>query len=275
MSGEEGYSSRDVYDKSSILYDPEGRLRQIDNAEKSANLSPMCMGMKYKDGVILAARKFTNEKEKVEGIELIEAESIEKIYKIDDNLALTYAGFPPDVRKLVELAREYAQFYRMQNDEPLSAKELADYVGSYEHQFTQIAGYRPFGVCIFFAGIDDDGSMHLYENEPHGGHVEQKASFLGEPLKALNRNSEEKPIRKLLSEKYDEGMEYLEAKKLVLRCLIKSYDENLDHSPEVAGKRIEMAVIRIENKKIKFERVSSAELKDTLEELEHELVSEG
>lgn len=255
---------------SSILYNPAGILEQIEHAEKAATRDAVCIALKYKDGVILGARKFPNRKESersaLSKVDFIEPETIEKIYQIDEHVAMVYAGLPRDADEVAKAARIYSQMSRDESDEPIRLSELAKSVGNYKSQYTKTSGYRILGMCMFLAGVDEDG-IHLYEYEPHGGFVGVSRSYLGEPLSAENDDKSGKEIHKLLAQEYKKDMDYEEAKGLLLKCMVASYEDNAPDAKRMS-ERMEVSVIRRDGAAVRFERLSAKDLEDGLYRLE-------
>jgi proteasome alpha subunit len=155
------------YDEASTIFSPDGRLYQVEYAREAVKKGSTTMGFKWKDGVLLLAHK-------PEISRLVNAGSLEKIYKIDNHIACAATGLIADGRHLVEIAREEAQYNKIRYDEPISIKELVNILGDYEHLYTQFDGVRPFGVVLLIAGIDNTGK-HLFSTDPSGAFLGYKA----------------------------------------------------------------------------------------------------
>ena len=70
------------YDRAITMFSPDGRLLQVEYAKKTVKQGSTAIGMAVKDGIV-----FVTDKRIVD--ELIVADAIEKIFKIDDHIAAT------------------------------------------------------------------------------------------------------------------------------------------------------------------------------------------
>jgi proteasome alpha subunit len=155
------------YDEASTIFSPDGRLYQVEYAREAVKKGSTTMGFKWKDGVLLLAHK-------PETSHLVNLQSLEKIYQIDNHIACAATGLIADGRHLVEIAREEAQWNKVRYDEPISVKELVNILCEYEHMYTRFDGVRPFGVVLLVGGIDGTGK-HLYSTDPSGAYLGYKA----------------------------------------------------------------------------------------------------
>jgi proteasome alpha subunit len=155
------------YDEASTIFSPDGRLYQVEYAREAVKKGSTTMGFKWKDGVLLLAHK-------PEASTLVNLQSLEKIYQIDNHIACVATGLVADGRHLVEMAREEAQWNKVRYDEPISVKELVNILCDYTHLYTQFDGVRPFGVVLLVGGIDSTGK-HLFSTDPSGAYLGYKA----------------------------------------------------------------------------------------------------
>ncbi|HIG99789.1 MAG TPA: archaeal proteasome endopeptidase complex subunit alpha [Thermoplasmata archaeon] len=155
------------YDEASTIFSPEGRLYQVEYAREAVKKGSTTMGFKWKDGVLLLAHK-------PETSRLVNLQSLEKIYQIDNHIACVATGLVADGRHLVEMAREEAQWNKVRYDTPITVKELVNILCDYTHLYTQFDGVRPFGVVLLVGGIDTTG-MHLFSTDPSGAYLGYKA----------------------------------------------------------------------------------------------------
>ena len=79
---------------------------------------------------------------------------IDKVHRIDHHAILVTSGLLGDSATLAEVARSSCLNTRMTNGEHSTLKEIADAVGSTQHQLTRTDGRRPFGVSAAVIGID-------------------------------------------------------------------------------------------------------------------------
>ncbi len=161
-----------AYDRGATIFSPDGRLYQVEYAREAVKRGSISVGVTTSDSVILAAEKQVDS-------ELLVEESIEKIYTVDDHIALAASGHVADARQLVEHARVQAQRNYYLYEEPLGVQMLAKYIGDHIQQHTQFGGTRPFGCALLIGGVDERGPK-LIESEPSGAIIGYKATGIGE-----------------------------------------------------------------------------------------------
>lgn len=159
------------YDRAITVFSPDGRLFQVEYAMEAVRRGFTALGIKCAEGVILAA-----ERRKI--LPLIDFTSLEKIFKIDEHIGMTYAGFPFDARILIDYARTEAQINRILYDEPIDVEILTKKVSDVMQLYTQRGGVRPFGVAFLIAGVDDNGPQ-LLMSEPSGAYALYFARVIG------------------------------------------------------------------------------------------------
>ncbi len=230
------------YDRAITMFSPDGRLLQVEYAKKTVKQGSTAIGMVCKDGVLLIADKRIVDS-------LIVAESVEKIWQIDDHMGATASGILSDARVLVEKAQLTAQQHRVTYDSEIDTASIVKDVCSLKQITTQSAGFRPFGVSLLFAGIDEDGPK-LYETDPTGIFFRYKASVIGEG---------ETDVEEILHKKYREDMTIEEGFKLALSSLSKVLDKNFN------AERIEAAYIKTDEKK--FTKFSKANIEKILKDV--------
>ena len=164
--------------------------------------------------------------EKKTTAQLQDPRTVKKLLKVDENITFLFTGLSADARKLVDIARVEAQSYRMSFDEMPSVKYIANYVGRQQQLYTQRGGRRPFGVCTFICGMEDDKGR-LFSTDPAGIVVEWKANASG-------RN--EAALRTFLETHYKENMSEEEGIHLILSCLLETVS--------MAEQSVDIVVIR-------------------------------
>jgi proteasome alpha subunit len=191
------------YDEASTIFSPIGRLYQVEYAREAVKKGSTTMGFKFKNGVLLLAHK-------PETSRLVNLQSLEKIYQIDDHIACAATGLVADGRHLVEIAREEAQWNKMRYDEPIPVKELVNIICEYEHLYTRFDGVRPFGVVLLIAGIDETGS-HLYSTDPSGAYYGYKAICEGKKCSdAMTQFTKEYTADITMNQALDLGLQTLQ-----------------------------------------------------------------
>jgi len=211
-----------AYDKVPTMFSPDGRLYQVEYASKIVEQGTTGVGVIYKDGVILAADK------NIQG-KLILPDSIEKIFKIDENIGVVSAGLVGDARRLVGIARRQAQENKMVFSEKIQVKVMAKEIAETKQAFTQYGGLRPFGVAFIIGGYDEKGPK-IFQTEPSGALAEYKAVAVG-------RNKEK--AMDLFEKEFKDGLTMDKAIALAYKALGKSVPEK----EKISLGRVEFAVI--------------------------------
>ena len=109
-----------AYDRGITVFSPDGRLFQVEYAREAVKKGTTTIGLKFKDGVILIVDKRVSSR-------LIEPDSIEKIYNIDEYIGCATSGLVADARVLVDQARKDAQTHKItfnENDLVGSTEDL-------------------------------------------------------------------------------------------------------------------------------------------------------
>ncbi|MGV8141984.1 MAG: archaeal proteasome endopeptidase complex subunit alpha [Candidatus Woesearchaeota archaeon] len=199
------------YDRAITMFSPDGRLLQVEYAKKTVRQGATAIGMICKDGVLLVTDKRLVDK-------LIVAESLEKIWQVDDHIAITAAGILSDARILVDRARVKAQEHRVVYDIPIDVITIVKDIADLKQMCTQSGGLRPFGVSLLIAGADED-SVKLFETDPTGIYFQYKATAIGEG---------EIEVKNILLKEYKETLTLDEGLKLALSALKRVINDGFD-----------------------------------------------
>jgi len=227
-------ASKMAYDRAIVVFSPEGRLYQVEYAFKAVENATTCIGVTFKDGVVLIAAKTTTK--------LLIPESIEKIMKIDDHVGVGFCGLVADARVLVDYARIRAQINRVTYGEPIEIYAIAKEIADRKQRFTQVGGIRPFGVSFLIAGFDT--KPHLFETDPSGSMREWLAHAIGRGGKVA---------RKVLEKGWKPNMTKEQAIALAVKAL-KTAEQ------KITFKEVECGIIE----KGKFKKLETNEIKKIL-----------
>jgi proteasome alpha subunit len=200
-----------AYDRGSTIFSPDGRLYQVEYAREAVKRGSVSVGVKTSEGVVLLAEKRVSS-------DLLVSDTIEKIYQVDDHLAVAASGHVADARQLVDFARVESQRNSYMYEEPLETNTLAKALGDHIQQYTQYGGTRPFGCALLIAGSTRDGPA-LIESEPSGAIIGYKAAGIGK-----GRSD----VEETLEEGYEEDMSVEEGLELALRALLERDDSSID-----------------------------------------------
>lgn len=223
---QEGTHQMMGYDRASTMFSPDGRLLQVEYAKEAVKQGSTAIGCVCKDGVILVADKRVAD-------ELIVAESVEKVFQVDNHIGATATGYVMDGRVLIERAQLVAQQHQVTYGVPIATKILVKEICDIKQSYTQYGGARPFGVSIMFIGIDEDKPA-LYVTEPTGIYFEYKATAMGENAEL---------VKDMLKKEYSESMSMEDATKLCIKVLRKVLGKEFDM------RRIDGAMIDIKERK--------------------------
>jgi len=114
------------YDLSASQFSPDGRVFQVEYANKAVENSGTAVGIRGKDGVVFGVEKLITSK-------LYETGDNKRILNIDKHVGAAVAGLNADARHLVSRAREEASSYRSSYGDPIPLKHLTDRVSGYVH----------------------------------------------------------------------------------------------------------------------------------------------
>jgi len=118
------------------------------------------VGMVCNDGVVLAT-----EKRATMGT-LIAHKNTQKLFKIDEHIAMTTAGLVGDAQILTRYLSAEAELYRLKRDEEMSIEAAATLMANI------LSGrrYFPYWVQLIVGGYDNKGG-HVYSLDAAGGSI--------------------------------------------------------------------------------------------------------
>lgn len=121
------------------------------------------LGIVCKDGVVMAT-----EKRATMGT-MIAHKTTQKLFKIDEHLALTTAGLVGDAQLLARYLKAEAELYRLKREMPMSVKAAATLTAN----ILASSRYFPYWVQLLIGGVDHEGA-HVYSLDPAGGSIPDK-----------------------------------------------------------------------------------------------------
>ncbi|MGY5151815.1 MAG: archaeal proteasome endopeptidase complex subunit alpha [Candidatus Nitrosopumilus sp. bin_6a] len=224
------------YDMTPTMYSPDGRIYQVEYAIETVKRGTLAIGIKSKDGVIMAVE----EKPRT----LQTSNVTQKIFQVDYHIGVAAAGYIPDARVQVDGARFFSQGNRMTYDESVEVATVAKHLADQAHQFTQYGGVRPNGVSMIIAGIDQKGES-IYVTDPSGTYVQFAAVAIGAGSDDVNA---------FLEKHYKDDLSLEDAASLAIAAI------NLKAETKEGINHIKMAKITSEAKI--FEKVSESDLQN-------------
>ena len=140
---------------------PEGRIFQIEYAEKAVEQSSTTAGVVCKDGIILGTEKIITNKMMVDGTD-------KRLYSINLHTGGVINGLTPDGRATIQRAREEVSQYENMFGIRCPGSVLADRMCMRFQMSTIYSSYRPIGTSLIFANHDAQKGFQLYMVEPSG-----------------------------------------------------------------------------------------------------------
>lgn len=207
----------------------------MEYAKEAVKRGTTCLGIVFKDGVLLATVKLTTQ--------LMIPASVEKIFQIDDHIGAVASGYLADARVLANQARIKAQVNKMTYGEAIDVWGLARIIGDRMQLSTLYAGLRPFGVSFMIGGVDKNGA-HLIETDPSGMLYEWHAYAIGRGGVIAN---------KIFGQKWKRDMSEADAIKLAFDVISKTEKEKKESA-------IDISIIRRD----KFKKLTEEEIKRAL-----------
>ena len=119
------------------------------------------IGLRCKDGVVLAVEKLIISKLLVEG-------SNRRIYNVDRHAGVATAGLAPDGRSVVNRACDEASNYKKFYGESIPGHVLCDRVANYVHMFNLYWSFRPYGSTLLVGTYDKTAGPQLHVIDPSG-----------------------------------------------------------------------------------------------------------
>ena len=159
------------YDLSPTTYNPEGKVYQVDYAIKATENGGTIIGLKCRDGILLAGEKNVLSRMMVEN-------SNKYIFGVTKEIGAVITGVLPDGKAVISRARQEASQYQEFYGHPIKPNILADRVAQFMYLFTLYGGLRPFGSSIILAGRYQN-EYRLFMADPAGALFEYYSCTAG------------------------------------------------------------------------------------------------
>lgn len=200
------------YDRAATMFSPDGHLLQVEYAEKTVRLGSASIGLVCSDGVVIVADKRLRDN-------LVDKDSVSKVYEIDNHIIATAAGILSDARVVVEKAQIAAQQHRVTYEAPIDVESIIKEIADLKQAYTQYGGVRPFGISVMVCGVNIDNGSKLFVSDVTGNYLGYKATTIGE--------NDEK-IKEILREDYRESITIEQGIKLCFDIFKKVLGKNFD-----------------------------------------------
>lgn len=221
-------------------FNKTGKLLQIEYALNRVNQGRMSLGIKARNGVVIATDK------KVQSV-LIDSADYHKVSPITESTGFVFSGMGADARVLVRSARKSASKYHLTYHEEQPVMRVVTHAASVMQEYTQSGGVRPFGVSLLVAGWDHEGPQ-LFQVDPSGAYFAWRATAIGKNY--VN-------AKNFLEKRYSDDMELDDAVHTALLTLRESFEGELNEH------NIEVAVVGEDRK---FRVLTPQEVRDYLDE---------
>ena len=189
------------YDRAITVFSPDGRLYQVEYAIETVKRGTIALGIKTKYGIIFAAD------EKPRKFQVVEES--QKLFMVDQHIAIAAAGYIPDARSQVNEARFFSQSSKIVYDENVSVETVTKHIADQCQQYTQYAGARPIGVALIIGGIDENGNS-LFLTDPSGTYI---------PYDAVAIGADSDKVTEFLTKEYKSEMTLEETKLLAIASI--------------------------------------------------------
>jgi proteasome beta subunit len=196
------------------------------------------LGMVCKDGVVIAT-----EKRATMGT-LIAHKNTQKLYKIDEHLALATAGLVGDLQVLARYLNAEANLYRLKRDARMPVKSAATLMSNILNQ----RKFYPYYVQLVLGGYDSTGG-HVYSLDAAGGAIPDKYTSAG---------SGSPYVYGVLEDNYRDDMTASEGIDLAVRAITAAMNRD-----SASGGMINVAVINEDG----FKEIPENEIKKRMEKL--------
>eukprot|EP01098_Paradermamoeba_levis_P011123 TRINITY_DN4729_c0_g1_i1.p1 TRINITY_DN4729_c0_g1~~TRINITY_DN4729_c0_g1_i1.p1 ORF type:complete len:264 (-),score=105.26 TRINITY_DN4729_c0_g1_i1:43-750(-) len=230
------------YSFSLTTFSPSGKLVQIEYAFQAVSGGNTSLGIKAKNGVVIATEK--------KAPTLWDLSTVQKINLLTDHVGVVYSGIVADSRVLVDKGRKIAQTYFRTYHDPIPVLQLVRELASVMQEFTQSGGVRPFGVSLLVAGFDSHQGPQLYQVDPSGSYWGWKASAIGKGM--VNAKT-------FLEKRYNEDIELEDAIHTAILTLKEGFEGQMTEN------NIEIGIIGTDGK---FKVLKPHEVKDYTQEVE-------
>ena len=180
------------------------------------------VGMVCKDAVVLAA-----EKKSTLGY-LVASKESQKVFPIEDHIAITIAGASGDAQALIRYMQAETKLFNIQKQRKISVKSAATLLANILHSGRWT--FLPYMVQLIIAGFDEFGPS-IFALDAIGSSEEEKKFFStgsGSPI-ALG----------VLENRYDVGLSIEEGIKLAVSAIKAAIERDIASG----GKSIDVAVI--------------------------------
>ncbi len=171
----------------------------MDGSMEELKKGTTTLGLVCKDGVVMGT-----ERRATMGT-MIAHKTTQKLFKVDDRLALCVAGLVGDAQLLARYLQAEVELYKLKHNTEMSVKAASTLMANI------LAGrrYFPYWVQLLIGGVDKEGG-HVYSLDAAGGSI---------PDKFVTGGSGSPFVYGVLEDHYKDDMSSTEATDLAIRAL--------------------------------------------------------
>jgi 20S proteasome subunit alpha 3 len=243
------------YDSRTTTFSPEGRLYQVEYAVEGIAKAPIALGLVTTEGIVFATER--RQKGPLAAVEAPEIKDIngDKVFKVDEHIAVAVAGLTADANVLLEHARVRAQQHTYTYGEPMPAEDLVQMLCDVKQGYTQFGSVRPFGVSFLLGAYDPIHGFQLYQTDPSGNYSAWKAYAIG---------NHDGTAQGLLKQDWTEKLDRTQGLLLALKVLGKTLD-----TVHLTPQSVEVATLtRAPRSQPRFHILTAPELEPLIAEAE-------
>eukprot|EP00915_Cephaloidophora_sp_WS-2016_P005551 GHVH01007378.1.p1 GENE.GHVH01007378.1~~GHVH01007378.1.p1 ORF type:complete len:253 (+),score=37.05 GHVH01007378.1:92-850(+) len=232
------------YDLSVSTFSPDGRVFQVEYAQKAIDTSGTSLAFVCKDGLIFGVEKFKSNNR-------LERGTNTRLHRVDEHAGICIGGLPADGVQLVQRAREESQQYSNIWKNKIPGHVLADRMGLFVHAYTLGWSVRPFGSSLFCGVKSDHQELpELYSINPSGACYRYIGVAVGKGRQVAKVEMEKLNLSELTCD---------DALIEIARILLLSHEESKDQMME-----IEIATMKKDDnyafKPVPFAKIDEVEL---------------
>ena len=140
---------------------------------------------------------------------LIAHKETQKLFQIDDRIAMTIAGGVGDAQVLVRALKAEVDLYKLKRNAPMSLKAASTLMANILNQ----SKWTPYYVQLLVGGVDADGTANIYSLDAAGGSI---------PDKFVTTGSGSVFVYGVLEDHYKDGLSQEEGLDLCIRGISAS-----------------------------------------------------
>eukprot|EP00931_Biecheleriopsis_adriatica_P053066 TRINITY_DN3099_c0_g1_i1.p1 TRINITY_DN3099_c0_g1~~TRINITY_DN3099_c0_g1_i1.p1 ORF type:complete len:265 (+),score=72.91 TRINITY_DN3099_c0_g1_i1:147-941(+) len=241
------------YDMDCITWSPAGRILQVEYAMEAVKQGTPVLALRSKTHAVICSFKRAQS-------EL--ATHQQKIFKIDDHMAIGISGLTADARVIADYMRNECLNHQYVFESPMNIGRLVAQIADKSQQKTQNSSKRPYGVGLLVVGCDEKGP-HVFETCPSGNYFEYYAMAIG------GRSTSAKTYL----EKHFADFESADADALIKHAL-EAMNKTTASDQKLTVKNTSVAVISTTSKYRELSEEDIQKVIDTLEEKKDEPMEE-